>query len=463
MIAATALLLATLTDQQRATHALNRLAFGPRPGDVERVMKIGVDRWVEQQLQPENIADEGVEKKLDAYPTLDLPADEIVEKFYKPIIEARRQPERNEDAMKALQREGRQVTEDLMAQRILRAADSNRQLNEVMVDFWMNHFNVFIGKGADRFLLTSYERDTIRPRIWGNFEDLLMATAKSPAMLFYLDNARSRKGGINENYAREIMELHTLGVDGGYTQKDVTELARVFTGWSIARPREGSGFMYRRNQHDKGDKTVLGIRIAAGGGIEEGERMVRYLANHPSTARHIAYKLCQRLVADEPPAALVDRVAKRFRDTRGDLRQTVKAVIDSPEFWEPKNYRAKMKSPFEYAISAVRAVDGRVTNPLPIARELRKIGQPLYGSQPPTGYSETADAWNNSGALMNRLNFALALAANKMPGVKVTLPAEPASIVELTEQTRKAIAERRADGPEVAAALVLGSPEFQRQ
>jgi len=496
-----------LTERQRALHALNRLGFGPRPADVDRVLQTGVNKWIEQQLHPERIADSAVEAQLKRYPTLAMSANDIMLKFYKPIVELRREKKKDEEnadkndpAMRELRREARQVTADLISQRIIRATASERQLNEVMVDFWMNHFNVFIGKGIDRFLLTSYERDTIRPHIWGSFEELLMATAKSPAMLFYLDNARSvaapenrqrrpqasglrprgnegtgggllRPGarglrpasGLNENYAREIMELHTLGVDGGYTQKDVTELARVFTGWTIGRPKEGTGFMFRRPLHDVGAKTVLGVRFPAGGGIEEGEKMIHVLATHPATAHYIAYKLCQRLVADDPPKSLVERVAKRFRDTNGDLRQTVKAVIDSPEFWDPQYYRAKMKSPFEYAISAVRAVNGSLINPLPLARELQKIGQPLYGAQPPTGYSDTAEAWTNSGALMNRLNFALALAANKMPGVSVLLAEAPLAGIELSEQTKKTIAEREGDGPAVVTGLLLGSPEFQQQ
>ncbi len=478
-----------LTERQRALHALNRLAFGPRPGDVDRVMQTGIDKWIDQQLHPERIADGSVEARLKQFPTLAMRNQDIMLKFYRPIVELRRENKAAEKegegkdtaAMRELRREAQKVTGELVSQRIIRAADSERQLNEVMVDFWMNHFNVFLGKGIDRFLLTSYERDTIRPHIWGSFEELLMATAKSPAMLFYLDNARSvaapenrrspqmfgnkRQGGLNENYAREIMELHTLGVDGGYTQNDVTELARVFTGWTIGRANEGNGFIFRPQLHDIGAKTVLGVRFPAGGGIEEGEKMIRLLAHHPSTARHIAYKLCQRLVADEPPKALVDRVAKRFRDTNGDLRQTVKAVIDSPEFWDPTYYRAKVKSLFEYAISAVRAVNGQLINPIPLARELQKVGEPLYGAQPPTGYSDKAETWMNTGALMNRLNFALALAANKMPGVRADIPAEPLGLagVELSEETRKTIVARQSEDPAVITGLVLGSPEFQRQ
>jgi uncharacterized protein (DUF1800 family) len=433
IILASALLLFTgpaspgdsLSERQRAVHALNRLAFGPRPGEVDRVLKIGVDAWIDRQLAPERLDDRAVEKRLEVYDTLRKPAVEIVGEFR----EARETP--GEMRMKS-----REILGQLMSQRILRAAESERQLSEVMVDFWMNHFNVFAAKGLDRALVTSYERDTIRPRIWGRFEDLLMATAKSPAMLVYLDNARSRAGGINENYAREIMELHTLGVDGGYTQKDVTELARVLTGWSIDRSGE---FLFRRAMHDTGAKRVLGVTLRSGGGIEEGETMIRTLARHPSTARFIAYKLCQRLVADEPPSPLVDRVARRFLATRGDLRETVKAIAGSAEFWSPHVYGAKVKSPFEYAVSAIRAVGGRIDNPLPLARELQKLGEPLYLAQPPTGYAETAEAWVSSGALLNRINFAIALAENKMPGV-TTGVRDPA-----------------------ATGLMLGGPEFQRQ
>lgn len=306
----------------------------------------------------------------------------------------------------------------------------------------------------------------------------------------------NRDGGLNENYAREIMELHTLGVDGGYTQKDVTELARVLTGWTITRERdggEGAAFVFRPPMHDAGAKVVLGIRFAPGGGIDEGERMIHVLAHHPATAHHIAYKLCQRLVADEPPPALVDRVARKFLATDGDLRQTVKAVIDSPEFWNPAVYRAKVKSPFEYTISAVRAVNAQITDAAPIARALQQIGEPLYGAQPPTGYSDKADVWINTGALMSRLNFALSLASNKLPGVHgdiVTLipagqGADASHSVEalaqaltggsLTEETRNTIKSRiveqkvSAEDPwdntqlPTVAGLILGSPEFQRQ
>jgi uncharacterized protein (DUF1800 family) len=526
-----------LNDRQRALHALNRLAFGPRPGDVDAVMKDGVNTWIEQQLHPEAIPDRAVEARIASLPTMAMSNAQIVKTYYEPVLMARKKANAEakdgdvdkKDVRRELMRDipadkrPQIVMNDLLTERIVRAADSDRQLNEVMVDFWMNHFNVFAGKGIDRFLLTSYERDVIRPHIWGRFEDLLLATAKSPAMLFYLDNARSvaapenrpaiaqrigrramemnpqlrnRQGGLNENYAREIMELHTLGVDAGYTQKDVTELARVLTGWTITGERDGgqgAAFIFRPMLHDAGSKTVLGVRFPAGGGIEEGQKMIHVLAHHPATAHHIALKLCQRLVADDPPPALVDRVAAKFLATDGDLRETVRAVVSSPEFWDPKSYRAKVKSPFEYAISAIRAVNAQITDATPIARALQQIGEPLYGAQPPTGYSDKADVWINTGALMNRLNFALALASNKLPGVHgdvvALIPAKQAADASqsvdalaqaltggnLTEETRNTIksriVERKAPTEDpwdntqlpTVAGLILGSPEFQRQ
>ena len=420
-VAAAAILFLAATpapsERQRAEHALNRLGFGAKPGDVERVVRTGVDRWIEQQLHPERIDDRAVEARVARY-TKDV---EI--------------PPREDKEM--ARKAARKAVADVSAQRILRAAESERQLNEVMVDFWMNHFNVFAGKGLDRFLVAEYERDAIRPRVWGRFEDLLMATAKSPAMLVYLDNARSRNGALNENYARELMELHTIGVDAGYTQKDVTELARVFTGWSIDRERE---FRFRRFTHDTGTKTVLGVTLR-NGGIDEGERMIRFLARHPSTAKHIARKLCIRLVSDAPPPVLVERVAKRFRDTNGDLRATVKTILDSPEFWSSRG--AKVKSPFEYAVSAIRASGATIHDPLPLASELRKMGEGLYLAQPPTGYPDDAESWLTSGATLARLDFVLALVHNKVPGVQV----HPV----------------QSDADTDALARTLGGKEFMRQ
>jgi uncharacterized protein (DUF1800 family) len=535
-----------LTEREKAIHVLNRLGFGPRPGDVETVLAMGVSAYIDRQLRPEDISDAAASASLKRFPTLEMTTAELFDKFEMPLREVRRERQRElasrdetmasgradrNDAADEAERirqmippenRPRRVVEELSQARILRAAESERQLNEVLVDFWMNHFNVFAGKGLDRVFITSFERDIVRPRIWGNFEDLLMATAKSPAMLFYLDNAQSAAdperrlpqplrigrilgfglrpmsapgarqagngvpAGLNENYARELMELHTLGVDGGYTQGDVTELARLLTGWSIVRPEQGTGFVFRARLHDIGAKTVLGRDFPAGGGIEEGERMIHILALHPSTARRIASKLCQRFVADEPPKELVDRVARKFLSTGGDLRETVRAVVTSPEFFDPRYYRAKIKSPFEYVVSAVRAVGAVPDNALPIARQLAQLGEPLYLCQPPTGYSDAAQAWVNTGALVARLNFALQLAANKFPGTwtDVERLIEPESAAdakkaaealscalvdgELSSETRRTLEQRIGEGnPRPAipliAGLILGSPEFQRQ
>jgi uncharacterized protein (DUF1800 family) len=537
----------TLTLREQALHALNRLAFGPRPGDVDRVVQMGASAYIQQQLQPERIPDGRLEARLSGYPTLAMSNAELIERFEVPLREARKklkaeraaspqtaaddaepspaEMQRLRDLLPPEQRP-RRILDELTAARILRASESERQLNEVMVDFWMNHFNVYAQKGQDRFAIVSFERDTIRPHIWGRFEDLLQATAKSPAMLFYLDNARSAADeehrsaplraamranasakaprGLNENYARELMELHTLGVDGGYTQRDVTELARILTGWSIGRPKGEGGrtelgrgrrammrgapeepgeFVFRAAAHDSGTKTLLGQTFAAGG-VAEGERAIAMLARHPATAHHIAYQLCQRLVANQPPVALVDRVAQRFLATGGDLRDTVRTIVTSPEFFDPQHYRAKIKSPFEYVVSALRAVGG-ATDGKAIAKQIAEMGQPLYLCQPPTGYSDTAEAWVSSGALLARLNFALALAEGRVPGTQadsgilrlagsspgrgVDTAAHWLIGTDISEETLATISKRVADGETGAepstlvAGLLLGSPEFQRQ
>ena len=541
-----------LSAREQALHALNRLAFGPRPGDVDRVAKMGVAAYIQEQLYPQRIPDATLDARLSGYRILSLSNAQMMAQFEQPLREAKRKLKAERaanvstststaadeaepsagDLMKLRellspdQRPAR-ILDELTAARILRAAESERQLNEVLVDFWMNHFNVYAKKGESRFSIVSFERDTIRPHVWGKFEDLLQATAKSPAMLFYLDNARSvadeehrsaaypagMRGkaaanaprGLNENYARELMELHTLGVDGGYTQKDVTELARILTGWSIGRPRGEGGkaeragrgrrmmaqgaeeepgdFVFRARAHDAGTKTLLGTTFTAGG-IGEGERAIALLAHHPSTARHIAYQLCQRLVADEPPAALVDRVAQRFRATGGDLRETVRAIVTSPEFFDPQYYRSKIKSPFEYVVSALRAVGGS-TDGRAIAKEIAEMGEPLYLCQPPTGYADTADAWVSSGALLARLNFALALAQGRVPGTRADsgilrlAGASPGKGVDaaahwligtdISTETLATISKQIAeDGTAsepstLVAGLLLGSPEFQRQ
>lgn len=341
------------------------------------------------------------------------------------------------------------VYRDLAEGKLLRAIYSNRQLEEVLSDFWFNHFNIYLDKGADRYLVTQYEREVIRPHVLGKFRDLLEATAKSPAMLFYLDNWQSvgpnapqprgqgnkARRGLNENYGRELLELHTLGVDGGYTQKDVTEVARCFTGWTINQPQRGGNFLFNNRLHDGAEKTVLGVKIAAGGGMSDGEKVLDIVARHPATAHFISRKLAQRFVADDPPPALVERMAQTFLKTDGDIRLVMKTMLESKEFWSVGAYRSKMKSPFEMVASAVRAVNGDVDYAASLMQQVAQLGEPLYRKIEPTGYSNASQEWLNSAGLLARMNFALQLADNKVPGVKV----------------------------ETADAKMIGSPEFQKR
>lgn len=561
-----------LTEEQKILHVLNRLGFGARPGDVEKVKALGIEKYIEQQLYPDKISDVSVEAKLKNLEALNMPTDELFAKYPNPgallnMLQQRNQlPKNVSDANKARkdksndkdekamevpsgqmsnqpqnpnemtqdqQRIARQTIQkylsdnglknpremvlDLYTARVLRAAYSERQLNEVMVDFWTNHFNVFVGKNAMPWYLISYDRDTIRPNALGNFKDLVVATAKSPAMLFYLDNfesvspnaqtptARGNNGnnvlqramqngqlnqrqrdqikrqtgltdqqldqrieqmrrqaqqqpqqqrqqrGINENYARELMELHTLGVDGGYTQKDVQEVAKCFTGWTIADARgyrkaaarelsgrdyntariaramgvdgdvESGSFVFASRLHDDGEKIVLGQKIPSGGGVNDGLKVIDILLKHPSTAKFIAKKLAIKFVSDNPSQALIDRVAQAFTKSNGDIRTTLKALFSSPEFFALENYRTKIKTPFELAISAVRALDGDTNGGQGINGMLANMGEQLYGWQPPTGYPDQAEDWVNTGALLNRLNFGIALAANRIPGTRVDL------------------------------------------
>ena len=520
-------------DDRTVLHVLNRLGFGPTAGDVERVTRMGLSAYIEQQLHPERIADASMQQRLARFETLNKSTRELSQDYFLPALMMRRQQKRQEASTDSVRpqdgdsrremrtpelvdalRAERSVLAELAQQKVLRAAYSDRQLEEVLVDFWFNHFNVFAGKGATRLYLTEYERDAIRPHVLGRFRDLLGATAHSPAMLFYLDNWQSasqgadrmepanrprrrvlrgvgrpvpdgqrrpneaaqnrRPRGLNENYARELLELHTLGVDGGYTQKDVQEVARAFTGWTIDAPRQGGGFRFEPRMHDNGEKMVLGHRIKAGGGQMDGEQILDILAAHPSTARFIATKLARRFVADEPPAALVERASARFRATRGDIREVVATIVTSPEFFAGSAYRAKVKTPFEFVVSAARVTGTNLTNALPVVLALREQGMPLYGCQPPTGYADRADAWVNTGALLNRMNFALSLTEGRLGGGRqingspaAAPPQNGESLIalslagDISTATRETVA--KATTPAQAGALVLGSPEFQKR
>ena len=503
------------SDEAAIVHALSRLAFGPRPGDVERVKATGLAAWIDGQMDPRRLDDRATEQALTALPTLTMSIAELQATYPRPkaqekAADPQMAPRALNDRPPQNNRPVRIVAE-MQAARLVRAIESERQLEEVMVDFWFNHFNVHAAKGEVKWYVTSYERDVIRPNALGRFGDLLRGTATHPAMLFYLDNwlstrpdftrrfgaDRGKRAGLNENYARELMELHTLGVDGGYTQHDVTEVARAFTGWTIDRPRDAARFVFRPAMHDRGEKKILDRALPAAGGQSDGERVLGMLLQHPSTARFIATKLVRRFVSDDPPPALVDRVAATFRATDGDIRAMLRAIVTSPEFWAPEARHAKIKKPFEYVASAVRAVGGHVDARAGfiLARSVAEMGEGLYGAQPPTGYPDRAEAWVNAGALLARMNFALALTQRRLPGV--TLDLSPLGVdraapdvtlnrvlagllhAEPSPQTRSVLTAQLVSpeirrqtvddrGPadtdvEKLAALVIGSPEFQRR
>jgi uncharacterized protein (DUF1800 family) len=611
-----------LSADEAIEHALNRLAYGPRPGEVERIKQMGLSKWIEQQLNPNSVDDRALQARLENYPTLTLSSTQLEAEYPQPkqaqkaaekaqaqaqngqptraeaaaaIVAKDSQPNSNAaasnaapamndnaagaqpmsakqsnpnvpspmkedpDAANLATRGGggkrdvlgggdpnavpkaiaddskrpARVVEELSMAKVTRAIYSERQLQQVLDDFWFNHFNVFAGKGEDRYYLTSYERDVIQPHVLGKFKDLVTATAESPAMLFYLDNylsadpraaarqaaeraarqqmrygrfggpppnaqqqnKKKQERGLNENYGRELMELHTLGVDGGYTQKDVTEVARCFTGWTIEKPRENPAFKFDDKVHDPDTKVVLGKKIHAGG-KKDGEEVIELLARHPSTAKFISTELARRFVSDAPPPALVSRMAETFLSQDGDIRAVMHTMIYSPEFWSREAYRAKIKTPYELVISAVRTLGTDVDTPMPLVQWVSRIGEPLYQCQPPTGYSDKGETWVNTGALLNRLNFSLTLAGNKIRGSRtdvtpllgVDAGSEPR--VALTRAievflggsaapTTFATLEKQLDNPQVVQAklddpsrqtdlgvvtgLVLGAPEFQRR
>jgi len=506
-----------------ALHALDRLAYGPRPGEVDQVARDGVMRWIDRQLDPASLPDDSLAALERRFTILrESPADlaRLFEEARRTRV-ARQKAGDTTDAPGAdLPPEARRLAGQLPDLAVVRAAYSERQLNEVMVDFWTNHFNVYAGKGIDRYLIPDYIEHVIRPHALGNFADLLIATAQSPAMLFYLDNwesvapgavpprlaraeamARAGRGrvnparldslarrlpqGINENYGRELMELHTLGVDGGYTQADVIAVARILTGWSIDRPRQDPRFVFNDWAHDVGAKTVLGVQFPAGHGVDEGLRLLRMLAMEPATMHHVSWELCRRFVADEPPDGCVDDAVAAWRRTGGDIRAVLTAIFHGPDFWAAANRSAKIKTPLAFVVSALRASGAVPDTTFRLGRVVARLGEPLYQHVAPDGYPETQDEWVNSGALLDRMNVAVGLAAGKLPGATVDLDRlVPAGVTgdalvdavnqrllggAMTPHTRQVILEQIQDLPNPVAArafavgLALGGPDFQRQ
>ncbi|NEP77364.1 MAG: DUF1800 domain-containing protein [Okeania sp. SIO3B3] len=457
----------------QAIHVLNRLSFGPRPGDIEQVKSMGINNYIQSQLRPETIRESPkVTQKMAKLTNFYLAPTEL----YKKTVPPRKKGAKDftQKQRREMNKNTRKVLRESENARLLQAIFSNQQLQEVMVDFWFNHFNISVHKGnLTRLLVGTYERDTIRPYALGNFRNLLGATAYHPAMLFYLDNwlntapnskgVRGRFKGLNENYARELMELHTIGVNGGYTQQDIITLARIFTGWGIQRRGgDGSGFKFFSERHDNSDKIFLGIPIK-GGGIEEGEKALDILANHPSTARFISYKLAQYFVADTPPGSLVNKLDKKFQETNGNIRDVLETLFNSPEFWEEKYYGSKFKTPYQYIISAARATDIDEPRWGRIKRILEQLGMKLYGCKTPDGYKNTKEAWLNPDAIMRRISFATIISRGQ-------LNREPRQINHwqlratlgnnFSAQTQAVIS----NSPDnLQAALMLGSPEMMEK
>ncbi len=480
--------------EKLAQHLLNRAAYGASPADRARVDALSVGGWLDEQLTPGR--DDALEAQLAAdFPTLALSVTQALQQYPSVADRAKALGVQDKEEVKAMMASHpyelpRQLVLELTQAKLLRAVKSRRQLEEVLVDFWFNHFNVSAEKGKVRWLLPSYERDAIRPFVLGRFRDLLGATARHPAMLVYLDNWMSvREGaqlprlrralGLNENYARELLELHTLGVDAGYTQADVREAARVLTGWSLEVKKgddDWGDFVYRRNAHDTGEKRVFGLVLPAGGQMDDGERLLDYLALHPKTARHLCFKLAQKFVSDDPPPALVDALAAEYLRTGGDLRAVYVMLFGSRAFWSDEAFAAKTKTPLELVVSSVRAVGDLTLVQPQLVKAIDAMGQPLYRASPPTGWAEVAPAWVSAGALVSRINFGLKLAKNDMPGVQVPLASLPAGDPELvvdalsarllggplSPDSRETVLNAARD-PRVVAGLLIGSPEFQKQ
>jgi len=537
----------TPADSARALHLLSRASWGPRPSDIGAVLTMGANTWLDRQLNPENLADRDVEARLKLLPTVSLSMSELY-RDYSPRpadVQAARKAQamgdsgmaKMQDAMTPAERRERaarspqRLHAELVTAKLQRSVFSERQLEDVMTDFWFNHFNVFFNKGQDRYLVSDYERSAIRPNVFGKFENLLIATAQHPAMLFYLDNwqsvyvdtaaralqntgplaARLRARGLNENYARELLELHTLGVDGGYTQADVIEVARALTGWTYEPPRaqqqgqapqrpagnraragrgmqevRGKGdvpFVFRAQLHDRDEKTVLGQKLAANRGIEDGMDVMKIVARHPSTARFIATKLVERFVSDKPPADLVDHLADVFQKTNGDLREVTRALFTSDEFYSSEYRHAKVKTPYELVVSAARATGAEVSQSRRSIDLLRTMGHLPYAEPTPAGFPAMSEDWVNSGAMLNRMNFGLDLAGGRVDGVRIDASLMPRGETSTdvlltavlpgidTKRLSQRISEDLAAQSGLtqrarlqrALGLALGSPEFQRR
>ncbi len=493
----------TASADARALHVLNRLGYGPRPGDIQRVEAMGIDRYIEQQLHPESIPiPDSLQRRLDALKTLHLDPVQLFLDYGPP--QPRRGHRPDPQAIKQAQQQSRIILDQAVQARLLRAIESPRQLQQVMIDFWYNHFNVFAGKGLDHLWVGAYEEEAIRPYALGHFRDLLLATARHPAMLFYLDNwqntapgspgARGRFDGINENYAREVMELHTLGVNGGYTQQDVIALAHILTGWGLRRGDRNAdgqfGFNFDPRRHDYSDKIFLGHTIK-GAGESEGERALDMLARSPVTARHVSYELAQYFVSDKPDPVLVNTLARRFLDSNGDIRAVLTTLFHSRQFWAGASFDSKFKTPYQYVVSAVRASGIQVTNFRPLYGELYQLGMPIYGCQTPDGYRNTRAAWLSPDAMMRRLSFATALAGgylpidrpppeqkmtantmgSMMPGKRTAARQKPIQPVDdwqlgqtLANQfSRRTLTALNDAPPGLRAGLILGSPEFMQR
>jgi len=498
-----------LTRDEQVRHVLNRLAFGARPGDVAAVSSLGVDKWIDAQLNPSSVPDTLAERLLGGFETqkkkaYELLADhidpqELQQRINQQRTNANASPgnaARDSMALRSAQQSAQRLAAQIVSARMLRAMESERQLQEVMTDFWENHFSVYNGKTPNRYALLEYDRDVIRPHALGKFRDLVGAVAKSPEMLFYLDNwqsgvdslhpnvdeeriegrratsndslvrafaklPRRRPRGLNENYARELMELHTLGVDGGYSQHDVQEVARALTGWTIETPQLGGEFVFRPELHDAGEKTVLGHTLKAGRGLADGEEVLDILSRAPATAHYVTLKLARHFVSDDPPPALVERCASTFTKTDGDIRETMRCIVTSSEFFSRAAFRAKVKSPFELVASAMRAMAAPPDTTPRTSQLVAQLGQPIFGRSTPDGWPDRGDAWMNGGAILNRINLGQRLAAGQFPGVKLANwpPAARLNHLPADQQIDFAVSELLGDGVSVDTRKILSSSD----